>query len=117
MSNVNKYYICTLDELSSPGSLGFSIEQHGENIDGFVVRYKGGVSMYLNQCPHTGASLNWQPDQFLSYDERYIQCSIHGAIFKLDDGICIHGPCVGQKLTKLQCELDEERIFVKLALK
>ncbi|MEJ2142085.1 MAG: Rieske (2Fe-2S) protein [Gammaproteobacteria bacterium] len=114
MSTANEYFICSLEELDSPGSKAFSLEQHGHNIDGFVVRYKGGVSVYLNQCPHTGASLNWQPDQFLSYDERYIQCSIHGAIFEFHDGLCIHGPCAGQKLKKLKYRLDSDRIFVEL---
>ena len=117
MSNVNKHFICMLNDLPEPGSLGFSVEQEGEYIDGFVVRYKGGVSVYLNQCPHTGASLNWQPNQFLSYDEQYIQCSIHGAIFQLNDGLCIHGPCVGRQLTKLPYELDGDCILVNLPLK
>ena len=117
MSSVNKYFICSLDEIALPGSKEFSIAQGEQNIEGFIVRYQGGVSVYLNQCPHTGASLNWQPDQFLSYDESQIQCSIHGAIFQLNDGMCIHGPCVGQKLVKLRCELDADGIFIKLASK
>ena len=117
MSKVNKHFICMLNDLPVPGSRGFSVEQEGEYLDGFVVRYKGGVSVYLNKCPHTGASLNWQPDQFLSYDNCYVQCSIHGAIFQLDDGLCIHGPCVGQQLIKLPHELHDDRIFVKMSLK
>ena len=112
MSSVSKYFICSIDEIALPGSKEFSIEQDEQNIEGFIVRYQGGVSVYLNQCPHTGASLNWQPDQFLSYDESYIQCSIHGAIFQFSDGMCIHGPCVGQKLVNLEFELDADRVFV-----
>lgn len=113
MTSANRYFICTLGELTSPGSKAFSLEQDDQHIEGFVVRYEGGVSVYLNQCPHTGASLNWQPDQFLSYDEKYIQCSIHGAIFQFQDGLCVHGPCAGQKLIKLKCIVDSDRIFVE----
>ena len=69
---------------------------------GFIVRYEsGGLQAYRNSCPHTGAPLNWTPDQFLTRSGRYIQCSIHGAMFMIDSGECFSGPCGGQFLKPL----------------
>jgi nitrite reductase/ring-hydroxylating ferredoxin subunit len=69
--------------------------------DVFVVRKHGEVYAYLNRCPHTGGPLDWVPDQFLSLDGQHIQCATHAALFRIDDGFCIAGPCSGQSLAQL----------------
>ena len=53
---------------------------------------------YYNNCPHTGANLEWQEDQFLDLDKELIQCATHDALFLIDSGECIAGPCNGQQL-------------------
>ena len=70
----------------------------GRALDGFLVRHGGRVLAYVDSCPHTGAPLNWEPDRFLDIDQRYIQCATHGALFRIDDGLCVQGPCAGQSL-------------------
>lgn len=114
MTGPDKHFICRVDEIELPGSREFSIKQEKHSVEGFVIRHHGGVSVYVNQCPHTGASLNWQPDQFLSFDNAFIQCSIHGALFQLDNGLCVRGPCIGRSLEKLPYVLDSDRILVDL---
>ena len=116
MADTQRHLICSIEEIDLPGSKEFSLKHGKQIVEGFVVRHKGGVSVYKNQCPHTGASLNWQPDQFLSFDNAFIQCSIHGAMFQMQDGLCIHGPCLGQNLEKIQFDEDSGRIFVDLSL-
>lgn len=71
------------------------------NIELFLLKQQDHIRAYLNNCPHLGIPLNWQPDEFLSIDGTHIQCSTHGALFTLDDGHCITGPCTGQALTPL----------------
>lgn len=69
---------------------------------GFFVREKDmTLRAYKNSCPHTGAPLNWTPDQFLTKEGLYIQCSIHGAMFKTQNGECFAGPCGGKFLKAL----------------
>lgn len=95
--------LCRLDELADPGSRGFEFERDGQRpLRVFVVRRNGAVHGYLNSCPHTGATMEWQPNHFLDFEERYIQCGIHGALFRIDDGYCVHGPCAGSSLTPLE---------------
>ena len=67
--------------------------------DVFVVRRGTQVFAYRNHCPHTGSPLDWQPDQFLNLDRTLIQCATHMALFRIDDGRCVSGPCKGEALT------------------
>jgi nitrite reductase/ring-hydroxylating ferredoxin subunit len=103
-------YLCRLDELSDPGSKGF------EDIDGqkpfFLVRRGPEVFGYRNTCPHYGAPLDWKPDAFLSYDKDMILCSMHSALFNIDDGICVDGPCPGQGLEPVKIDLKDGGIFL-----
>ncbi|WP_202980281.1 Rieske (2Fe-2S) protein [Marinobacter fonticola] len=71
---------------------------------GFAVRQHGKTYAYLNYCPHLGIELNWQPDRFMDPDNCFIQCATHGALFTVDDGHCIAGPCAGDQLIALNVE-------------
>lgn len=64
----------------------------------FAVRTANGVRVYRNRCPHAGFELNWLPDRFLDRSGTYIHCQSHGALFEIDSGRCIAGPCPGARL-------------------
>ncbi len=102
-----------LEQIAEPGSRGFEVTGiHGVAL--FVVRKDGGVYAYRNKCPHTGAPLEWQPDQFLDLDRSFIECAMHGALFRADNGLCLRGPCAGQSLTPLAVRLEGGRVSVDL---
>ena len=65
-----------------------------------VVHTPRGLHVYENRCPHQGTSLDWAPGRFLSVDGRHLQCATHGALFRLDDGHCVSGPCAGRDLAR-----------------
>lgn len=67
----------------------------------FCVRHEGQHYCYRNNCPHTGATLNWVPNQFLTVEGDLLQCAVHGALFRIEDGLCIQGPCIGERLLPL----------------
>jgi nitrite reductase/ring-hydroxylating ferredoxin subunit len=106
--------ICALDELPDGASRGFEVECDGDVIEGFLVHYCGAVYGYRNQCPHSGANLNWLPDQFLDPDGQLIQCTLHGALFRIADGLCLRGPCVNQALQPLRVEVVKGEVWVSL---
>ncbi|MGH8352816.1 MAG: Rieske (2Fe-2S) protein, partial [Pseudomonas sp.] len=91
-------------------SRGFRFE--GLNL--FAVRKAGQVYAFENRCPHRGIALEWQPDQFLDPSASLIQCATHGALFLIDSGECVAGPCAGQALSALSCREDESGIWVAL---
>jgi nitrite reductase/ring-hydroxylating ferredoxin subunit len=107
-----KIRICHLDDLADPDSRAFSLLHHDTAIEGFVVRCGERVTAFVNSCPHTGATLNWNPHQFLDVAGEFIQCSMHGALFRLNDGFCVRGPCVGQSLLSLRVTLQQGVIWV-----
>lgn len=64
----------------------------------FLVRKDDQLYLYRNICPHLGTPLNWEEDQFLDPDGALIQCATHGALFRIEDGFCLAGPCMGAHL-------------------
>ena len=102
-------FLCTSAELVDASSRAFDIA--GQRV--FAVRREGRVYAYQNRCPHRGVGLEWQPDQFLDPSASLIQCATHGALFLIESGECVAGPCAGQSLTALKCREDAQGIWVQ----
>ena len=65
----------------------------------FAVKKKGKIFVYKNSCPHIGVTLDWENDKFLDSSKSMIECANHGALFIIENGNCVSGPCAGRKLT------------------
>lgn len=102
--------VCTVNDFLEKQSLGF---QH-RGIHFFIVKFNKHFFGYVNECPHLGTTLEFQKDQFLDADKRFIQCSMHGALFNYEDGECVHGPCVGEYLKPVPLVIQEDRIFADI---
>lgn len=95
--------LCKLDELTPCSSRGFRLTD-GTEI--FIIRQNINVYAYKNSCPHTGVNLEWMPDRFLDpVNNEFIQCAMHGALFTIEDGLCIKGPCQGDSLTPVDVKI------------
>lgn len=92
--------LCATAALPEGQSRGFTSSQ-SERL--MAVRRDGRVYTYLNRCPHRGIALEWQPDRFLDDSGSLIQCATHGALFLIETGECVAGPCAGEALTAVQC--------------
>lgn len=107
-----KTKLCNRDEIPDPGSKEFSIKTGRNTLELFVIHKNAAFYAYKNSCPHTGASLNWQEDEFLDMDKALIQCSVHDALFEIDSGYCIAGPCSGQSIEELTISVEDNDIFL-----
>jgi nitrite reductase/ring-hydroxylating ferredoxin subunit len=87
--------LCRFDALEDPGTRGFTLNLPSGSLQMFVVRRHGRVYAYRNSCPHTGVALEWQRHRFLDPERELIQCSLHGALFRVETGECLRGPCLG----------------------
>lgn len=97
--------LCALQDIPDGASKGFTLERaSGLPLRVFAVRRGETVWAYVNRCPHRGTPLDWQPDDFLDREGRHIVCATHGALFQVEDGVCIAGPCPGEQLTPLPLE-------------
>jgi nitrite reductase/ring-hydroxylating ferredoxin subunit len=101
-----------VDSLEPGQCRGFTLEVDGSEVEAFVVNGDTGPHAYVNSCPHTGVALDWMPDRFLDLKGEYIQCAMHGALFEIDTGLCVYGPCLNRKLEKLEVERDQDEIRV-----
>lgn len=52
--------------------------------------------------------------RFYAPDIDRIYCKNHGALFRVPDGVCDHGPCLGAALAPLTVEVSGEDVWVSL---
>jgi len=71
-----------------------------------------GIVAYQNVCPHRFLSLSWAPDRFLIGDDGLLVCPHHGATFELDNGVCVQGPCEGDKLTPATVRIENGELWI-----
>lgn len=100
--------LCESAHLPESSSRGFTFAGG----DVLAVRRNGEVFVYRNRCPHRGVALQWQADQFLDSSASLIRCASHGALFLIETGECVAGPCEGQALTPVACREDQRGIWV-----
>lgn len=100
----------SVEAIEEPGSKGYQVGEHQL----FAVRSGGGVYLYRNRCPHLGIELEWQPDRFLDYQNQFVQCSTHGALFLIESGECVSGPCQGQFLEPIPHEVRDGELWALL---
>ncbi len=98
------YLICQTEDVPEREARGFDTPI-GEI---FVTQRDGSFFAYKNICPHLQTSLEYMENEFLDMDKEYIICSTHGALFNVEDGECIWGPCQGESLTKVEIELHSD---------
>ncbi len=100
------------DELPDPSSKGIIITYKNVEKNIIVVKKNKRIFIYKNSCPHTLSPLDWTPNNFLNEDNSYIMCANHGALFQIEDGLCIYGPCQKQSLHALDFVIDNGVIFL-----
>ncbi len=106
------YSVCHKEDIPNNAAKGFSLDADSGEIVFFVVRKQCQYFAYVNSCPHTGINLEWLPDQFLDNENKLIQCSLHGAQFNIENGLCIFGPCLGRELRSIETRIDGDHLQI-----
>lgn len=97
--------ICRVDDIADRSGRGYTVTRDGIETDIMIVRLGRIIRAYVNVCPHLGVNLDWQPDYFFDFERRHILCGVHGALFRVADGVCVHGPCLGRSLEAVPIEV------------
>lgn len=87
----------------------------GEGKDCFrvvVLRLGERLFAFHNCCPHFSIPLNYEPDRFHVFGDDLLMCAHHTAIYRIEDGVCIDGPCVGASLTAIPVREDEGEVAI-----
>lgn len=67
---------------------------------------------YVNECPHKSVALDGGNGCLLSPDRRHLECGQHGALFDIDSGHCVDGPCVGKSLEPVAIAVIDHEVCV-----
>ena len=95
-----------LERIAEGKARNYVLQMRAGRFHGFIVRRGNAVFGYVDRCPHAGVPLAQVLDDYLTPGGDHIACSWHGALFAIDDGLCVGGPCVGQRLTPWPVAVD-----------
>ena len=111
-ANTALFHLCRVADIPDGQSKGF--DPHGTGRDTmFIVRQGDMLRGYLNSCPHYDrARMAWKKNEFLNGDGSHIMCAAHAALFRIDDGECVIGPCLGLRLTPLRLVVRHGEVFL-----
>jgi nitrite reductase/ring-hydroxylating ferredoxin subunit len=104
--------LCRLEEIEDGEARGFELGEGAARRSILVVREGDTVYGYENFCPHLGTPLEFLPDDFMSEDGQHIVCATHGALFQIEDGYCVAGPCAGDALSAVAVAVDADGCVV-----
>jgi nitrite reductase/ring-hydroxylating ferredoxin subunit len=104
--------LCALADIEDGGSVALSAEIAGETRSLAAVRQGANVYVYINACPHRRLPLDFKPGKFLTHDGEFILCTNHAALFRITDGLCVGGPCVGQSLEAVPVRVQNGEVML-----
>lgn len=90
--------LAPLTAIADGAARNFVLQLRAGRFHGFVVRRGDDVVGYVDRCPHWELPLAQTLDDYLAPGGDHIACSWHGALFEVDSGVCVGGPCVGRRL-------------------
>jgi len=101
-------FLCTSSALAEGASINLVVGQ--QQI--LAVRRAGTAYVYANRCPHRQVPLNWRGRPLLPLQGSLIECAHHGALFQIETGECVAGPCEGDVLHALPYLEDEQGLWL-----
>jgi nitrite reductase/ring-hydroxylating ferredoxin subunit len=99
-------WLCHLSDLPDGSARGFDPFARGRDTV-FAVRRGASVRVWADRCPHHGTPMPWRKDAYLNAAGDRIVCAAHGALFEVDSGLCVQGPCLGERLRPASFTLTE----------
>ncbi|MDP5039745.1 MAG: Rieske 2Fe-2S domain-containing protein [Paraglaciecola sp.] len=112
---MGKLWLGNVSDIADGQAKGFDPNHSGSDTF-FIVRQGNELFAYVDICPHyNDTSLPWKRHHSLDSASDYIVCAAHGALFEINNGDCVQGPCKGQKLSKIPLEVSsQQEIWISL---
>ncbi len=109
----NARVICDSSALREGGTgVRFKVQTADGEQSAFAVRYDGQVYAYINRCAHVPVELDWMNGDFFDYSKLYLICTVHGAAYLPESGLCVQGPCPGKRLQPVPVEERDGRVLL-----
>lgn len=97
--------IANIRQLSNAKTLVVEAENLGKSV--VLIKYEDGVKAYINNCPHQDVPLNEAYKIDVNPFEKTMKCSVHDAFFRIEDGVCIEGPCWDEALEAVEIRVED----------
>ena len=106
--------ICASQDVAEAGKgFRFVVKRYERETPAFIIRFRGQIHGYLNECGHVPVELDWLPGEFFDDSKLYLICSIHGALYAPESGRCLGGRCQGVGLKPLKIQEIDGQIFLE----
>lgn len=103
--------IANVNQLNNSKTL--VVQAKGLSNSVILIKHEGDVKAYINNCPHQDVPLNEAYKIDVNPFEKTMKCSVHDAFFRIEDGVCVEGPCWDEALQTVEIEVDDNGdIFV-----
>jgi nitrite reductase/ring-hydroxylating ferredoxin subunit len=106
--------LCRITDIAHGGSAAFEPVIGSQPRRLMAIRRGERVMVYENACPHLGWPLDIVPGRFLDAAGQHILCTNHGALFRVEDGVCVKGPCVGAALAAVPADVINGAVVIFL---
>ena len=110
---MSEHRLCRFDELADPGGRSFVLPNDAGGHHIIVARDGDRAFGYVNACAHIGTPLDMISDDFVDPDEKLLVCALHGARFRIEDGVCVAGPCVGDGLKPFSIIVRDGQVYAR----
>ena len=96
--------ICASDAVAELGKYAFTVDYRGARQAALLIRFRGKLYGYLNQCVHMPRTLDCEEPDVFDEAGRYLRCSMHTIHYEPTTGECLSEICAGKSLTALKVE-------------
>lgn len=103
--------ICNIDDIKDNGASVYKLNNSNIDYEIIIVRKNFKIHGFKNLCPHANLPLNLNSLEVLSRDKKHLICKNHAALFDIDSGVCVSGPCIGKGLELVNLKIKDEKIF------
>lgn len=73
----------------------------------------GEIFGFENDCPHAHYPLDRPDGRVIVQERAFLVCSAHGASFRIVDGACVGGPCIGRALTRVALRIEGDAVLMR----
>jgi len=98
-----------------PGrTVAFEFEVAGRLRAGFAACHEGRWVAYENECRHIPLTLDYGDQRFFTADEKFFICQTHSALYDPFTGLCVRGPCEGDRLKPLRVDAEADGLWLQI---
>ena len=110
----DQFVIIPKKKLSNLVARSFETKIAGQIIKGIVIQKDGAYFAYQNLCMHLAVTLDLNDENFFTHDKTHLQCHMHGAMYEVETGFCVAGPCQGTRLKSLELRVEPNRLVIRV---